>query len=65
MLWNSYGKDKLSTDGRWHLQHNHIAHIGTWWCVYENTPGGKVYRGQKDTLREAKTYVGTLTPTPE
>lgn len=64
MLWNSYGKDKISTDGRWHLQHNHLSGIGTWWVIYEQTPEGKVYRGQKPTLRETKEYVGGLHTRP-
>lgn len=34
--------------------------MSTWWVIYEQTAGGKVYRGQKDTLREAKAYVGTI-----
>lgn len=59
MLWNSYGRSQISTDNRWHLDHNHLAGIGTWYVIYEKIPGEKDlrYRGQKGTLREAKQYV--------
>jgi hypothetical protein len=60
MLWNSYGKDKISTDGRWRLQYNHIAGVSTWWVIYEHHPEGTKYRGQKDTLRQAKGYIEEL-----